>query len=167
VHSEIYAGEVGLNFQKDSKAAIEKVYKQYSDVISEVFANGITKEGISSQSALETTLLTHLEEMQKTFITKKPLMEKFIVNNKKYFETNIKQLAQYFERSGLRAALQTAEKPVEAAQTLLDIYTQGITNEWRETMYQRIAGKTEISKVSAGLGGMFIADVFPLIYPKI
>lgn len=33
----ITVGEAALNYQKDSKAAIEQIYKQYNDVITEVF----------------------------------------------------------------------------------------------------------------------------------
>lgn len=94
-------------------------------------------------------------------------MSKFIDNNRQYFETNIKQLGTYFGQHGILDAINKADKPLLAAQAMMNIFTQGLSNEWRETMYERIAGKTELSKIKAGLGAMFVANTFPVVYPKI
>lgn len=177
--SEIFVGitplattlEGGLQYQKDSKAAIEQVFKQYTDVTSEVFNAKLSLASLSSGAALESTLLTQLkatqEKLSRSSDRRSHLMNTFITNNKTYFETNIHQLATYLEVSGLLKAIKVSKEPLKSAKALLQMFTDGVINEWRETMYERIAGKTEISKIEGGIGVIFLGNLIPNVYLKL
>jgi len=159
----ITTGEAALTYQQDSKAAIEQIYRQYNDVIEEVFTGGITLASLESPASLTKSLIKHLDAIKSS----NSLIGKFIENNRNYFEANIQQLAKYLGEKNILQAIKLSDKPLAAAQAMMNIFTQGLSNQWRETMYESIAGKTEISKVKAGLGVMLMADVYPIIYPKI
>jgi hypothetical protein len=97
------------------------------------------------------------------------LMAKFLENNETYIKTSITQMAKYFETNGVFDAINDAgtTDKIKATKNILNIFQDGLTDEWRETMYERIAGTTQLTKVGAGAGVMLIAQVIPLLYPRI
>jgi len=101
---------------------------------------------------------------------KDKLMAKFLKNNETFINANIVQIARYFEVNNVfEAVKEGADKKdrMQAVKTLLNIFQGGLTNEWRETMYERIAGKTQLSKAGIGVGVIFIANTVPMLYPKL
>jgi hypothetical protein len=55
---------------------------------------------------------------------------------------------------------------IKATKAVLNIFKDGITNTWRETMYESLNGTTQLTKVELGIGAMFIKGTKPVLYPK-
>jgi hypothetical protein len=164
--------EGGVLYKNNPKAAIEQMYKQYTDVNARIFdLKTISQDQIDTPQHLKTTLLSRYRNEYTKISTgtsnNEKLMTKFLDNNRAFFETNIDQMVQYIQNENLCAATNTADKPVESMQALISILHTGLSNSWRETMYENIAGKTHLSKAGIGAGVMLIPGVYPLVYPKV
>lgn len=164
--------EWGIAYKNDPKAAIEQMYKQYNDVSKEIFdIKSIDFKNMDSADKLKQTLTIRYADMYKKFSTgttkKDTLMAKFLDNNKQFFETNIDQISRYFGTKKIFEAVKASKEPSKAMDTILNIFQDGLTNAWRETMYESLAGRISVSKIGIGVGVSFIANTIPLIYPKI
>jgi|GEM_PF-4811418 len=137
------------------------MYKQYNAVTKVLFdidnseskkLRKATENDVSSKNNFTKYLERRYENLYTSLSTSKNkndnLMAQFLENNNKILKENIKQLTTYLDVNGVFNAVKDgADKKIEATKKILNIFQGGLTNEWRETMYERIAGTTQISKV--------------------
>lgn len=161
-----------LDYKSDLKTSIEQMYKQYNDVSKQLFDIKSAKiDDINTPEWLERKLTANridlYNKLSKSGDKISKAMVRFLDNNEEFIKTNITQIVNYFKVKNIFAAVKDAKKPSEALDGILNIFQDGLTNAWREMMYERIANKYTLSKIWLWVGISFIANTVPIIYPKI